>query len=100
MTPPRRAPRNRTLTLSPETCAELEKTLLVPTGRLDAAEAADRLILGDVREVAPLLPERFAALPRGTQVYVFLYGLSGEDWLTEMNAVFNATLRAKASFST
>ena len=62
MTPPRRAPRNRTLTLSPETCAELEKTLLVPTGRLDAAEAADRLILGDVRKVAPLLPERFADL--------------------------------------
>ena len=62
MTPPRRAPRNRTLTLSDASCAELEKDLLVPTGKLDAAEVEDRLILGDITKVAPLLPERFADL--------------------------------------
>ena len=62
MTAPRRAPRNRTLTLSEEECAELEKTLLVPSSKLAAAEAEDRLILGDIRQVAPLLPERFAEL--------------------------------------
>ena len=62
MTAARRAPRNRTLVLSPEARAELEKTLLVPTGKLAAAEVEDRLILGDVARVAPLLPERFADL--------------------------------------
>ena len=59
---PRRAPRNRTLVLSDETCAELEKSLLVPSAKLTPAEAEDRLILGDVTRVAPLLPERFADL--------------------------------------
>ena len=62
MTSPRRAGRNRTLTLSPAQCAELEKSLLTPTAKLSAAEVEDRLILGDVMQVAPLLPEKFADL--------------------------------------
>ena len=57
-----RAGRNRTLTLSAAECAELEKSLLVPESELSAAEAENRLILGDVMRVAPLLPKRFADL--------------------------------------
>ena len=62
MTPPRRAARNRTLTLPPEEFAELEKFLLVPDARLTPAEAENRLILGDVARIAPLLPRNFADL--------------------------------------
>lgn len=62
MTPARRAPRNRTMTLGAAECRELEKSLLRPKGKLSAAEAADRLILGDVMEVAPRLPANFADL--------------------------------------
>ena len=57
-----RAGRNRTLSLSPGECAELERSLLTPTAKLHAAEAEDRLICGDVMQIAPLLPERFADL--------------------------------------
>jgi site-specific DNA-methyltransferase (adenine-specific) len=60
--PPRRAGRNRTLALSEETCAELEKNLLRPVSRLSPAEAEDRLICGDIMHIAPLLPKRFADL--------------------------------------
>ena len=62
MNPAERAGRNRTISLSPEACAELERSLLVPSGKLSAAEAEDRLICGDTMNVAPLLPERFADL--------------------------------------
>ena len=62
MTSASRAGRNRTLTLSTAECAELEKSLLVPEAGLSAAEAENRLILGDVMRVAPLLPKHFADL--------------------------------------
>ena len=61
-TAPRRAGRNRTLALSDDARAELEKTLLRPDAKLSASEAEDRLICGDVMRVAPLLPEKFADL--------------------------------------
>ena len=57
-----RAPRNRTVALAPEEIRELEKTLLRPERPLGAGEAEDRLILGDVIRIAPLLPEKFADL--------------------------------------
>ena len=62
MTAPVRAERNRTLALSPEERAELEKSLLVPTAPLAPAEAEDRLICGDMTKIAPLLPDNFADL--------------------------------------
>ncbi len=60
--PKKRAGRNRTLTLSPAECAEWEKTLLHPASPLRPEDAADRLIHGDLRDVAPLLPDNFADL--------------------------------------
>jgi len=57
-----KAPRNRTLSLSPGERARLEKTLLQPAAPLRPEEVSDRLIWDDLRHAAPLLPDNFADL--------------------------------------
>ena len=54
----KRAPRNRTLTFTPEERTVLAAELLRPERKLAVGEIEDRVIHGDVYQVAPLLPEK------------------------------------------
>ena len=54
----KRAPRNRTLTLTAQERAVFAAELLRPERKLAVGEIENRVIHGDVYQVAPLLPER------------------------------------------
>ena len=54
----KRAPRNRTLTLTAEERTAFAAELLRPERKLTLEEIENRVILGDVYEIAPLLPEK------------------------------------------
>ena len=62
MTEKKRAPRNRTLTLTPEERAEYRQELLVPTGKLPAEALTDRVLNGDLFRVLDFLPDAFVDL--------------------------------------
>ena len=55
----KRAPRNRTLTLTPEERAEYRQELLVPTGKLSPEALTDRVLNGDLYRVLDFLPDAF-----------------------------------------
>jgi len=57
-----RAPRNRTITLSPEERESYRARLLRPRVPLDAGELEDRVILEDLFRIIPFLPENFVDL--------------------------------------
>ena len=57
-----KAPRNRTLTTTPDEVRELSLRLLTPQQLKDDASFIDRTINADLIEVLPLLPDQFADL--------------------------------------
>ena len=56
------APRNRTLTCTPEELQELSKAILRPRHRLDRSDLMGQLIEGDFFDIAALLPREFIDL--------------------------------------
>ena len=57
-----RAPRNRTLTLSSEEIARLQKRLVVDSGENSLPTLVEKTILGDSLRVLPKIPSSFADL--------------------------------------
>ena len=62
MPSPKRAPRNRTLTLTEEQYTQLQKRLVVPTFPLTAPDMENRVFNCDLFDVLDSLPERFVDL--------------------------------------
>ena len=62
MSSPKRAPRNRTLTLTEEQYTQLQKRLVVPTFPLTAPDMENRVFNCDLFDVLDSLPERFVDL--------------------------------------
>ena len=59
---PKKAPRNRTLTVSAEEKQRLEKKILKLNEPVKNAQVRDKLICGDIFDVAELLPDNFVDL--------------------------------------
>ena len=58
----KRAPRNRTLNLSAEECADLSVGFLRPEKPCQTADIVDRIICGDLMQIIDWLPEGFVDL--------------------------------------
>lgn len=58
----KRAPRNRTLTLSVAECETLRHGLLYPAAKIDANDFCNRVMCGDLFEIIDFLPDGFVDL--------------------------------------